>query len=253
MILVTRLTSRMNLVIIFAVSLSAVARESPADTMEEVVDAVARLCTLPGDSGQAIEYEVEGDSSISLKIFGIAGKGKLSKKEWEGVQDVLAEHRGSDRASSRACVQQLLPPMLKAYTVPPEVTSLLEREQKMQSQVVSEEPAPRSAAFRDAFRSVGSFVVDLTPINPNDGTAKGNEVNSERSIAGIVTKFEYSTGKFEGQTSEKKTFQGQMAGDTLSFVSYRCSGALKNVIGTWGFYGPVACTSGNYNGIFSLH
>jgi hypothetical protein len=232
------------------------AEVAQASNVNEIMTAVSRLCSLPGEKGSDIEFEGSVGASGIVKLVGVKGEGKLSYEEWEGIQDVLAHDRVQDRKSSRECVQNILPIFLKAYNVNPqarkELSNILERETSVQDHYLSEDPARRAVAFREAFRSVSVFFVDLTPVNPSDDNSPLREAQYETKISKSINYYDYNTGKFADKKSGYNYLKGHIHGDTLSFIAPSCSGTLRNIHGTWEFTGPVTCSSNKYTGRFSL-
>jgi hypothetical protein len=224
--------------------------------INEIMTAVSRLCSLPGEKGSDIEFEGSVEAGGIVKLVGVKGEGKLSYEEWEGIQDVLAHDRVQDRKSSRECVQNILPIFLKAYNINAkdrnELSNYLKREASMQDHFVSEDPARRAVAFREGFRSISIFFVDLTPVNPSDKGSSSREARYETSISKSINYYDYNTGKFADKKSGYNYLKGHIHGDTLAFVAQTCSGTLRNIHGTWEFTGPVTCGGYRYSGHFSL-
>ena len=85
----------------------------------KVSEAVSRMCSVPSERGSYFEVTGEGGleagSGLLLKFVGANITGNLTKKDWEGVQDVLDRDRSTDRISSRDCVLSLTPVFLTAF------------------------------------------------------------------------------------------------------------------------------------------
>ncbi|ODB85610.1 hypothetical protein A3194_12295 [Candidatus Thiodiazotropha endoloripes] len=228
-----------------------------ASDVNEIMKAVSRLCSLPAENGNDLKFEGSLGAGGIVKLIGVKGEGKLSYEEWEGIKDVLARDRIHDRKSSRDCVQNILPILLKAYGVSSqtrnELNNLLKRETAIQDHYLSDDPVRRAAAFREAFRSINIFFVDLTPTDSDDKPSSKSEGVNEKNISNHVNYYDYNTGKFsDSEPTKKQHLRGQIHGDTLSFMTNRCSGTLGNLHGTWEFTGPVTCTSFRYKGSFAL-
>lgn len=224
--------------------------------VNEIIAAVSRSCSLPGEKGSDLKFEGSVGAGGIVKLVGVKGEGKLSYEEWEGVQDVLAHDRVQDRKSSRECVQYLLPILLKAYNVNSktrhELSTLLQQETKMQDHYLSEDSARRAVAFREAFRSISIFFVDLTPVGPVDKSSSVNEARRESQISKSINYYDYKTGKFADKESGLNYLKGHIQGDILSFKAQSCSGTLRNIHGTWEFTGSVSCGGTQYVGRFTL-
>jgi hypothetical protein len=48
-------------------------------------------------------------------MIGVEGKGKITKKEWDGIQLELDKDRPANNAGIRSCVRDVLPLILRAY------------------------------------------------------------------------------------------------------------------------------------------
>ncbi|MEW8294368.1 MAG: hypothetical protein AB2715_06865 [Candidatus Thiodiazotropha sp.] len=242
---------------IFSLSSLVFTEIAHASEVNEIMKAVSRLCSLPGEKVSGLKFEGSLGAGGIVKLVGVKGEGKLSYEEWEGIQDVLAHDRVQDRKSSRDCVQNILPTLLKAYGVNSqtrnELNNLLKRETTIQDHYLSDDPVRRATAFREAFRSISMFFVDLTPVDPNDKPSSNSEGVNENNISNHVNYYDYNTGKFaDNEPTKKQYIRGQIHGDSLSFATNRCSGTLGNIHGTWEFTGPVTCTTFRYKGSFTL-
>jgi hypothetical protein len=228
-----------------------------ASDVNEIMKAVSRICSLPSEQGNDLEFEGTLGAGGIVKLVGVKGEGKLSYKDWEGIQDVLEKDRYNDRKSSRDCVQNILPTILDAYGVNSqtrdELSNLLKRETALQDHYLSDDPVRRSVAFREAFRSISMFHVDLTPTDPTNKQSSKTESVNERNISNLINYYDYETGKFaDNNSNKKKKLRGQLHGDSLTFATSRCSGSLHNLYGTWEFKGSVTCSVYSYDGIFTL-
>ena len=234
-------------------SAAAIAAEQDQHPINKIIENVTVLCTLPSQRGEVLEYSGSLEGSTLIKLVGVKGQGKLSKEEWEGIQDVLEKDRATDRISSRECVQNMVPIFLKAYGVDSEVQSVARHEAKVEKGLQNPDPGSRSLAFREAFKSVGVFTIDLEPHEGGRVYAVQQEGQWENRINAPVAYYEYETGKFrEHERASMAGLTGHISGDTISFRNGSCSGSLYNVEGTWMFEGPVTCSVDTYLGKFRL-
>jgi hypothetical protein len=67
---------------------------------------------LPEGHGSHIETTFNG---YVVRVDGVKGTLKFSTNEWEGVKDVLDQHKAHDREDARKCAKELLPVVNKAY------------------------------------------------------------------------------------------------------------------------------------------
>jgi hypothetical protein len=221
--------------------------------MSAIVEAVARMCAMPSEKGYELEYAGSVDAGVIIKLMGVKGEGRLSKNEWEGVQDVLEEERANDRASSRACAQNILPIMMKAYGASGKSTALIRQEYRIQSNFSAKDPVLRAIAFREAFRSQRTFIVDLTPEKAEDEKSARKESHQEGLVNNDIEYYDLESGVFASRGPPPAGFlTGQVSGDTIGFSARSCSGRLVNQPGTWNFRGPVSCGIYKYQGELRL-
>lgn len=221
--------------------------------MSAIVEAVARMCAMPSEKGYELDFAGSVDAGVIIKLMGVKGEGRLSKKEWEGIQDVLEGERANDRASSRACAQNILPIMMKAYGASEQSRSLMRQEYRIHNNFMADNPVLRALAFREAFRSQRTFVVDLTPDRPEDEKASRNESHQEGLVNNDIEYYDLESGVFASRGPPPAGFlTGQVSGDTIGFSARSCSGRLVNQPGTWIFRGPVSCGIYKYQGELRL-
>ncbi len=240
------------------------ARAQSPETLMKVSEAVSRMCSVPSERGSYFEVTGEGGleagSGLLLKFVGANITGTITKKDWEGVQDVLDKDRSTDRVSSRDCVLKLTPVFLSAFGASAASQTLLEKETNLQKDFASDNPAGRLVAFREAFKSIQVFFVELTSINEesarfvnSERIYQQNEMAYEQSLSKIIKSYNYETGQFrDDQNQDQYALSGQINQDSITFRNSQCSGHLRHQPETWVFAGPVTCKGGKYEGVFRL-
>lgn len=238
---------------IYTVAPTGVSAQAQSGTdVNAILDAVAKMCALPTEKGYQLQYEGSAEGGVIVKLIGVKGEGRLSKKEWQGVEDVLEKDRASDRESSRDCTQNVLPIMLKAFGVNEQVSSLYHQESRIQSNFTAGDPSLRAVAFREAFKSQRTFFIDLIP-RKDDSVSENYESNNETLTTAKIGYYDFNSGVFASYGPPPAgSLNGQLSGDIITFSSQGCSGRLANKRGTWTFVGPVACSIGRYTGEFHL-
>ena len=87
--------------------------------MSEIVDSVQAVCQAPSKKGEYWDIKVTGeaDAKVNLKLTkaGIKGAATFTKKEWDGVQQVLQEHQSGDNKDYRDCAKTLTPIFLEKF------------------------------------------------------------------------------------------------------------------------------------------
>lgn len=178
---------------------------------------------------------------------------RANKKEWTGVEDVLKQDRAADRADARQCVRELVPVFFKAYGVRSELQNVMQHEIFIQDKFEKSDPALRAIAFREAFRAVHLFRVDLTASKGTDNSYLGYEGNHETRIASSIENYDIVSGYFSEYKQQRSDgIVGHISGNTIFFKKGDCSGNLRNVEGTWNFEGSVSCGGALWNGEFKL-
>ncbi len=183
---------------------------------------------------------------------GVKGQGTINKKEWTGVEDVLKQDRATDRADARQCVRELVPVFFKAYGVRSELQNVMQHEIFIQDKFEKSDPALRAVAFRDAFRAVHLFRVDLTASKKTDNSYLLYEGEHETRIASPIEYYDIGSGHFSEYKENNNGLVGSISGDIITFKKGECSGNLTNVKGTWNFEGSVSCGGALWDGEFKL-
>jgi hypothetical protein len=83
---------------------------SAAETSAEIAKNVKALCTQPAVNGSNWTVNAEGKGQVGgklLKLPGVSGIIKFSRKEWSGIQGVLDQ--AADNKDYRACTIKLTP------------------------------------------------------------------------------------------------------------------------------------------------
>ncbi len=112
------------LTLLMGIEPQAAIAQSSTNQMESIVKNVKDVCAAPGKSGQYWEVKGGGqaDAGIKVKLLGSAGiKGNVefTKKEWDGIQQVLREHQANENARYRDCVERLTPLFLQKFVPEP--------------------------------------------------------------------------------------------------------------------------------------
>jgi hypothetical protein len=107
------------LILCISTPYTSAAEDANAAMMREIIDSVSKLCSLPSQKGELLEYSGSGEAGVIIRFVGVKGEGHITRKEWEGLQDVLESERAADRPNSRECSKALLPVIMKAYGVSP--------------------------------------------------------------------------------------------------------------------------------------
>lgn len=221
------------------------------EQLKSLSEDIRKTCGYPSDRGYYFEVEGEvGASGYIIKYIGGQLSGKVSKTEWQGIQDVLEKDRAQDRISARDCAMKLTPIFFKAFGVDSESESLLEKETGIQEAFSSNNTAGRLVAFRKAFKDIRAFHIDLISANVSVSPREGQY---ERSLATTIKEYNYDTGEFsDGKSAEDRALVGQITQDSITFQNKDCSGNLRNIPETWIFRGNVSCDKGSYDGEFRL-
>jgi len=109
--------------------------------LDQVVSTVRRICHAPTEKSEYLEINGAGNlkGDIRVKLLGMIGAdGNLSftKKEWDGVQNVLQEHQAGDNESYRKCATDLTPIFLeKALKAQESNVNEVEKRSAVESQI----------------------------------------------------------------------------------------------------------------------
>ncbi|AEX22254.1 hypothetical protein [Vibrio sp. EJY3] len=103
----------------FTFSVNALNKED----MSAVESTVKNLCQISdGGTSESIQVGGEGDVKVRVGALGLGsvkGSVDFTKREWNGVQQVLREHQAQDSKDYRACVRSLTPIFLEKYKPEP--------------------------------------------------------------------------------------------------------------------------------------
>lgn len=103
--------------VVFAVALLGSplsANNLSPEQLKNLSEDIRKTCGYPSDRGYYFAVEGEaGASGYIIKYIGGQLSGKVSRTEWQGIQDVLEKDRAQDRISARDCVMKLTPIFLK--------------------------------------------------------------------------------------------------------------------------------------------
>jgi hypothetical protein len=75
-------------------------------------EAVTAMCATPTDKGSYMEIEVEGDvgTSVLVKFVKAGVAGKLTKTEWEGIQDNVERYKNDPPGQcAKSIIGSLIP------------------------------------------------------------------------------------------------------------------------------------------------
>jgi len=78
---------------------------------QEVVTGVTKLCKAPASSGDYLEYSAGGKLNVKFLSSGL--KATITKKEWNGIQNVLKKQQLAENKNYRDCVTKLTPVIQK--------------------------------------------------------------------------------------------------------------------------------------------
>lgn len=107
-----KLTAILALALMLA-SFSPARAEDTVRNLDQLQKMIHDLCVTPDKRGSFLTVEGDLSADATLKVVGLAGKAKINKQEWEGINQTLDKYTTDPRACAISMMQILAPIVLK--------------------------------------------------------------------------------------------------------------------------------------------
>jgi len=165
---------------VFVLNNMVYAEDSNSLLMDRITQNIINVCQAPTTSGKYWKVNVKGsgDAKIKLKIadVGTSGEATFTKKEWEGVQQVLQEQQAKENADYRDCAKKITPLFLEKF-VPESKKNItqLDKDNCLNNLLKCSEPlavyVPKQSLANITYPAPNSLTVQFQNNNNGSGVA----------------------------------------------------------------------------------
>jgi len=95
-----------------AIAVLAPAQALDGDDLQRLTAAVHAMCVQPDRKGSYLKIDGDLSAGATLTIVGVKGEGKVTKEDWDGINQRLDQYK----TDPRQCAISLLPVLVNAMS-----------------------------------------------------------------------------------------------------------------------------------------
>jgi len=105
------------------IGLSAQTQQLDSAALQQLTQAVHSMCVQPDRRGDFLHLDGNLDAGASLAIAGVSGQGKVSKEDWDGINQRLDQYKTDPRDCAVQVLKILVPSFIRPPASPPPVVN----------------------------------------------------------------------------------------------------------------------------------